>query len=482
MGRTEINVGAVIGASSQINSAKSSVSSAKSSFSQTGSAVDSRIKDRSNIRGRINTVNNRMANIEKKIVNIRNTVESGANRYQSTDVSVEQMRRDINSASQLSAVAGLSKWERYFFATDKHSGDNLKDLPFGSSGAFVITKEIFEKIKSKDPAELTEKETTILNGLERSGFGEDFFGKNQEKKFLVKTIIENGELRTIVSEDTDTTKLSGEADIFKLSDKTEKAKEKLEQKLKDNDLYHEDKDTEYYDENGKKIKESDAPDFYERKATVAEISKEAKASVSAYNDTYKNWLGGELEVTVAEAEAHAMIAGGLYVMGADGEKFFSPGVSAEIGASVTVLNAEYEAQIVGNEYLGVNADAELTVLQAEAKAETQINFFGTDEKGNVVFDPNASVGFSADAVLAEAEGSVGVNVLGGEVELKGSVKVGVGVNADIGYQDGVIKCEIGASLGLGFDVGFEVDVGGMVNTVADAASSAWEAVGDWFGW
>lgn len=65
--------------------------------------------------------------------------------------------------------------------------------------------------------------------------------------------------------------------------------------------------------------------------------------------------------------------------------------------------------------------------------------------------------------------------------VKGSVKVGVGAHADIGMKDGVIKCEIGASLGVGFDVGFEVDVGGMVNTVADAAKSAWEGFKSWWG-
>lgn len=44
----------------------------------------------------------------------------------------------------------------------------------------------------------------------------------------------------------------------------------------------------------------------------------------------------------------------------------------------------------------------------------------------------------------------------------------------------MFKCEAGASLGVGASFGFEVDVGGMVNTVADTASAAWDYISD--GW
>lgn len=54
----------------------------------------------------------------------------------------------------------------------------------------------------------------------------------------------------------------------------------------------------------------------------------------------------------------------------------------------------------------------------------------------------------AEATAAELEGSLGVNVLGGEVGVSGSVSVGVGAHADVGYKDGVFKFDIGASIGL----------------------------------
>lgn len=68
------------------------------------------------------------------------------------------------------------------------------------------------------------------------------------------------------------------------------------------------------------------------------------------------------------------------------------------------------------------------------------------------------------------------NVLGGEVGVKGSVNVGIGAHADVGYRGGVVKVDIGASLGVGASVALEVDVGGMVDTITDTATAAWEGV------
>lgn len=44
------------------------------------------------------------------------------------------------------------------------------------------------------------------------------------------------------------------------------------------------------------------------------------------------------------------------------------------------------------------------------------------------------------------------------------------------YRDGVVKVDIGASLGVGASVALEVDVGGMVDTITDTATAAWEGV------
>ena len=128
-----------------------------------------------------------------------------------------------------------------------------------------------------------------------------------------------------------------------------------------------------------------------------------------YEGTFDVGENGEIGVTVANAEAHASVSAGFYVIGADGEKKFSPGVNAEVGASVTALEVEWEQQWLGDENLGLNTDAKVTVGKAEAKANATAQVFGEDGKLDVQLGASAK----AEAIAAEAEGSVGVNVLGG---------------------------------------------------------------------
>lgn len=127
MGRTIINVGAVIDATNQINSAKTYVSSAKSSFAQTKNSIDGKIKNRSNIGNRLNTVQNQLSNIDSRISNIRSVVQSGANLYRSTDDSVETMRQQINARlSTRNAGEVSSKWASCFSV----SAEEIKDSSF----------------------------------------------------------------------------------------------------------------------------------------------------------------------------------------------------------------------------------------------------------------------------------------------------------------------------------------------------------------
>lgn len=127
MSRTQINVGAVIEATNQINSAKSAVAAAKSTFAQTKNSIDGKIQNRSNIRGRLNSVQNQLSNIDTQIGRIRSTVQSGANLYRTTDDSVETMRQQINAnISARKATNPTGKWEDYF----KVSADKVKDSAF----------------------------------------------------------------------------------------------------------------------------------------------------------------------------------------------------------------------------------------------------------------------------------------------------------------------------------------------------------------
>lgn len=115
MSRTIINVGAVIDATNQINSAKSSVSSAKSSFAQTKNGVDPKIQNRSNIGSRLSTLQSQLSSIDSQIGKIRSMVQTGANLYQSTDDTVESWRGEIKNAVGARTSSGVtSNWASQF--------------------------------------------------------------------------------------------------------------------------------------------------------------------------------------------------------------------------------------------------------------------------------------------------------------------------------------------------------------------------------
>lgn len=494
MSRTLIKVGAVIDASNQINSAKSSVSSAKSSFTQTKNSIDGKIQNRSNIRNRLSTVQSQLSRIDSQVGRIRSTVQFGANQYKNTDDAVNREGKEIKGNIGAQHGYAQSIFSRYFDDDFREKVKKTKDdlrKTFGDPEQYpdYVLERVWEF--SEDATKFScalkvlqmGKEAFSLFGVESENVL-DIFATDTFKTYVLKTESEKGWESFYNTEESLGIALESNADLTKLENigkNKNKIKDKIdkaEKYLEDHGLRWKDAETEYY-KDGKKIDKKDAPAFYERQATVAEVKVEKKASVSAYKSEGE-FLGGTGSVTVAEAEAHANFRGGFYVIGADGEEVFSPGVSAEIGVSATAFQADYENQLLGNEMFGLNVDAEVTALSASATAGVDVNVFGKDKDGKVVFDPQVNVGAKAEAVLVEAEGSIGVNVLGGEASLKGSVKVGVGAHADIGIKDGVVKCEIGASLGLGFDVGFEVDVGGMVNTAVDAAKSAWEGITSWW--
>lgn len=297
----------------------------------------------------------------------------------------------------------------------------------------------------------------------------DIFGTNSFDVYLSKYVSEHTEQYFFQLE-------ASEKDSLKASGKFSGLNDWLEDKLQNNGIASEDKDTTYYDENRNIIDKKDASTFYKRQIALAEIKKQVQVSANIYKGNFDLGDWGEVDATVGEAEAHAGVSAGLYVIGADGEKKFSPGVNAEVGASVTALEVGWENQLLGDENLGVNADAKATVGKAEAKADATAQIFGSDGKLDVQLGASAK----AEAIAAEVEGSVGVNVLGGEVGVTGSVNVGIGAHADVGYRDGVVKVDIGASLGVGASVSLEVDIGGMVDTISDTAEAAWNGIED--GW
>ena len=247
----------------------------------------------------------------------------------------------------------------------------------------------------------------------------------------------------------------------------------LEDKLKKKKLYDEEKDSKVRDlATGEVTDGKDQDIVAKKKATF--IEKEVKESKSYsfldYEKTSEGkYTNSSVNAKVLNAEIEGSLSGGFYAMDKDGKTYLSPGVSAKARASVSAFEGELKGQ-VGSDMLGGHAKGDVKVLAAEATAGVGIGLV------NGKLEATANLG--AEAVLFEAEAEVGVNVLGGEVGVSGSVKFGVGAKADFGYSDGKIKCEIGASLGLGVEIGFEADIGGMVDTVTDVAGKAIDTVTD----
>ncbi|MBQ5994618.1 MAG: hypothetical protein IJL63_02035 [Clostridia bacterium] len=215
--------------------------------------------------------------------------------------------------------------------------------------------------------------------------------------------------------------------------------------------------------------------FYKKKGTILEADAEKdlfdKSVLEKKAEGDSKYAEGSAELKLVTAGVTAGASAGLYTYEQDKDgkkkKIFSPGVNAEVGASVSVLAAAADGRIgLGKDKkdLGVYGSAEADVLTAEAKAKLAVN------------RKQAMVDLGAEADVAKISGTAGVSVLGADVGVSGSLKFGVGVHAKAGYVDGHIKVDIGAAVGLGADVGLDIDVGGAVKAVAGVAKSAWDGL------
>ena len=118
----------------------------------------------------------------------------------------------------------------------------------------------------------------------------------------------------------------------------------------------------------------------------------------------------------------------------------------------------------------------MDVGKAAAEGSAGVQFF--NKNGEV--DVSAYAEGKLEAIAAEAKGSAGITVLGADVGVSGSVNFGIGAHAKAGIEGGVVKIDVGVSVGLGASVGLEVDVGGAVKTVCSAAKSAWDDAKDFW--
>ena len=332
-------------------------------------------------------------------------------------------------------------------------------------------KTIENNISSRDPKSFSQKFDLSMfsSSLQENDILSDYQKKLQR---LLRSSIEIGMIAVGESEtgiplswesfwNGDMEYIEGNT-TWSLIPKYGEVEEKLLKKLKKNKKTS-DKDKKWYEQTTKKWKDNlPEEEFYEDpKVTIIEAEVEEKKEYSALSDSTSAFL---------YAEAHKNAALGLYVYAKDGKKFFSPGISAEVGASASVVHFESGEGRVGlgknKDMLGLYGELDYDVLSVEGKAKFSVNF---DE----VY---AGGGIEVNAIELEATG--GISVLGADIDLSGSLKVGLGAHAEVGLTDGKFKVDLGASFGIGFDIGFEVDVSGAVDAVVGVAEDVWEGTTD----
>ena len=181
------------------------------------------------------------------------------------------------------------------------------------------------------------------------------------------------------------------------------------------------------------------------------------------------WASKSKEVKVLNAKGEASAEAGLYTIEVDengkNRKVFSPQVKAEVKASVSLFERSEKVKI-GNKYIGADGKLDVTLLSAEAKAKLKVS---KDE---------AILTIGSEANLLKVGSTAGLSILGEKdvVKVGGSIKVGVGAQANFNLKNGKVKCDIGATLGVGVEVSFEVDIKGTVNATCKAAKSAWGGI------
>ena len=428
--------------------------------------VDFQALDR--IASRLRTAGGDLEEAARMLSRLSLSVENGAYARANVGISLKSIGGRVSASSVSGAVSSyrnalnrLGLHSRALATSVNTAARSFREAENGMSGKHEIVFTV-------------DGESVVIDGT--------VFPKIVWERYLLQ-IIGGGATYTIFSRtNSNEWSLTAGNDFSKLNDGI---KDRLDKwGLRDKKTY---KDGYYDPESGKWIDEKKAPLFYEREATIFEVGDKASVEADLFKASYDWGKGGKMDVAVGKAEAHAEWGAGLYVVSTDKNgntiRKFSPGVHGEVGASITALEVNYENQLLGDENLGFNVEGGVTVGKVGAKAEGGFQIYGEDGK----LKPQIGVSASAEAIGGEISGKAGVNVLGGEVGVKGSLNYGIGAHADVGYKDGVFKVDIGATLGVGASVSLEVDIGGMVNTVADAAASAWDGIKSgwdsfWSGW
>lgn len=194
MSLTKINVGSVVGLSPTVMSAYNNVSYVKNSFNSTRSHIDSKILSRNNIGNRLSNISNQLNNIGYRILDIKNTVENGANEYYRTDVRIIGMKNTIiHNVSEVGRASGLYNTIGSEIAKQALEKEKAEEK---DSSEFSFEKFLKDDWKL-EAAILSGKKTGSGSflGLKTEGTAEgDFIGGSIETKSKAKWNPKDGEI------------------------------------------------------------------------------------------------------------------------------------------------------------------------------------------------------------------------------------------------------------------------------------------------
>ena len=240
-----------------------------------------------------------------------------------------------------------------------------------------------------------------------------------------------------------------------------------------------------YDKNGRVEKNKEKENSFSKDIVGVELvrfQKQVKATAWGADGRAEGKYGeagGSVEVCTAEAHIGGGV--GVYYVEKDGKKVLAMGADLSAGVSATVFHASADAQFYvkasGNaakwlgedfQFIGAKGSADVKVGHVEASGGLKCRWI--DGKPEVV----GEVAAGAYALKASAQGSV--TCMGITASAKAEVNIGIGASAKIGFTGGKLRCELGASLGIGFKISFDLDIGGAVNAVKNIVSNVADAV------
>lgn len=145
-------------------------------------------------------------------------------------------------------------------------------------------------------------------------------------------------------------------------------------------------------------------------------------------------------------------------------------VELSASAEASILHAEIKGQTASlqdaNGYLKLGADGSVSADVAKVYAKGKIGagyYKGAD--GQMHLDAGIQGSIGADLCSATAKGNVDLGPIG--VGGQATVKIGIGAQANLGFEDGKLNLHLGIAVGVGVELGVSLDVGRAAKAVVD---------------